>query len=153
MFKNNGFSLIELMTVILIIGILIGIAVPTINRNIPYRRLLNGTSQVKSDLSLMRQKSLMEMSSYGLLINISSPNQYILYQDRNGNGSFDIGTDRQVTIRNLPGNVRFVSNTNININFLRNGILNSNSNFNLLLQNNRDEQKALTIMLSGVVVD
>jgi prepilin-type N-terminal cleavage/methylation domain-containing protein len=151
--NQKGFSLIELMTVIIIIGIMVGIAVPTITRNLPYRRLLDGRSQVKSDLSLMRQRSLVESRSFGIGLLAASPDRYTLFEDLNDNGVFDAGTDRVITIRNLPTRINFVLAANQAHAFLRTGILNSNSAANIDLQNDKNQQKTLTVMLSGIVVD
>lgn len=151
--KKNGFSLIELMTVIIIIGIMLGIAIPTLTRNLPYRRLLDGRSQVKSDLSLMRQKSLVESSSYGAAILASNTNQYILFEDLNNNNAYDNSSDRLVKMVNLPTRINFDLTSDLALTFLHTGILDSGTSVDIRLKNDRNEQKTLTVMLSGVVVD
>lgn len=151
--NQKGFSLIELMTVIIIIGIMIGIAVPTLTRNLPYRRLVDGRNQVKSDLSLMRQKSLVESRSFGAVVLAANTNQYILFEDTNNNGAYNAGQDRIVLRRNLPTRINFVTAANQVITFLRSGTLNPASATNIVMQNEKNAQLSLTVMLSGIVVD
>ena len=153
--NQKGFSLIELMTVIIIVGIMVGIAVPTITRNLPYRRLLEARSQVKSDLMLMRQKSMVESRSYGAAVLAANTNQYLLFEDVNDDNAYTAGTDRLVKSVNLPTRVNFNVAANQALTFLRSGILNTTgtTNLNIQLLNEKNEAKTLTVMLSGIVVD
>ena len=60
MHKNSGFSFIELLTVIAIIGIVAGIVLPNVVAWLPKHRLNSGAEDIQSTLQLARLGAIKE---------------------------------------------------------------------------------------------
>ncbi len=148
MYKNQGFSLIELMTVIIIIGIMMGIAIPAITRNLPQRRLHEGRDQVLQDLMLLRQRSINEDRCFGLATLMGDLTRYQLFEDLDRNGILD-GGDRVLNTLRLPTGVSFT--VNFSVSFLPSGILSQPIGSQVMFVNSKGQNESFQILFSGMV--
>lgn len=146
--KQNGFSLIELMTVIIIIGIMVGIAVPAITRSLPQRRLLEGRDQVLNDLMILRQRSINEDRCLGLASIAGDLTQYQSFEDVNRNGIFD-GGEQVLNISRLPTSISFTAN--FTVSFLPSGVLSQPIGSQVTFVNAKGQNESFQIMFSGMV--
>ncbi|MBI4727495.1 type II secretion system protein [candidate division TA06 bacterium] len=147
--KEKGFTLIELMVVIIVMGIMMAIAIPNLTRNLPYRNLINGRDQVRIDLSAVRQRAITQDSAYGLYSPAGSLNQYSLFLDRNKDGTFTGGEPALKTMK-LPNGITFTQGWNLS--FLSSGQLPGGMGaVTVTLTNTKGMRDSILVMLSGAV--
>ena len=77
----RGFSLIELMVVVLVAGLILAITTPSINRYLMGARLRDAASRVAGEMRLARQKSVTNNSRNRFWV-ASGFNYYYLGEDR-----------------------------------------------------------------------
>ncbi|HPH55930.1 MAG TPA: GspH/FimT family pseudopilin [Smithella sp.] len=87
--RQKGFTLLEVMVVIVIIGIMIGIAIPNFNEYIRSRRLSGATMQMYVDLMNARQQAVTQNAWVSL--RLENTHQYKIFTDSNKNGAIDTG--------------------------------------------------------------
>jgi prepilin-type N-terminal cleavage/methylation domain-containing protein len=95
--KDNGFTIIEMMTIIAVVGILATVAGYNVTRSMPDYRLRQATRRLASMMQLARLRAINSNTECHLEFGIgtSSPGDrfYTFYLDRNSNGQFDVGED------------------------------------------------------------
>jgi len=91
--NSKGFTLIELMIVIAILGILAGIAAPNFQTYMAQRRLNGAARQVMTDLMAARMKavSLNQKVKVFFKSDQEKVHEYEIWNDADGNGTVDNG--------------------------------------------------------------
>ncbi len=88
--KKNGFSLLELMIVIAVMGIMSAIAVPRVGQYMAERRLNGAARMVMSDLMMARQKAVSQNNAFKVFFN-TDHHGYRILDDDNGDGAITTG--------------------------------------------------------------
>lgn len=107
--KNKGFSLVELMVAIIILGIVLVMSLPAFGRFVHTWRLKGSAEQLSTALRTARSAAVMKHTEAVFLIDLNR-NEYFFYEDLNGNGSRDSGEYRSATYE-LASGISFQGHT------------------------------------------
>lgn len=107
--KNSGFTLMEVMVVIAIIGITAAIAIPNVISYLPKHRLNGGARDVYSAMQYARLKAVKERTPVSIIFNTGT-DSFTVFDDSNGNGSID-GGDTVLKTGNMPPDVDMTNAT------------------------------------------
>ena len=100
-FNKKGFTLLEMLTVLAIMGILSAIAYPNLKTYMAGRRLNGAVRQVFGDLMAARQRAITENRSIG--VEFTSDHVYIIFADTNNSGTRD-GAEALLQTRDIHPN-------------------------------------------------
>lgn len=97
--KQSGFTIMELLLAMVIVGILAGLALPSFSRAIANNKVTSNANEVIGAFNLARS----EAAQRGTRINISSisgdtnwAGGFRIWRDANGNGAYDVGEEIRV---------------------------------------------------------
>lgn len=76
--NKKGFTIIEIVLVIALIGILATISLPVYKKTAAHYSLITAARMIASDIRLAQQRSITESRSYRLLFNTGSDNYQLL---------------------------------------------------------------------------
>jgi type IV fimbrial biogenesis protein FimT len=102
--RPQGMTLTEILVTLAIIGMLVGIGLPTYTSQMPKYRLNAAARQVLTDLLLARKLAMSEV--HVVQVSFRQPHHYLIWQDRNDDGHINSGelitkdvSDHGVTLR------------------------------------------------------
>ncbi|MBE7545862.1 type II secretion system protein [uncultured Candidatus Kuenenia sp.] len=147
--NQKGFSLIELIVVMAIMGIATGIAVPVYNNMKPQIRLNGAARQVMGDLMWARMQAVSQNNRYRIIF--LNEYQYQILDDDNSNGTADL--NEKIITKDLNGKypgITFNPVPSQNPIFGTNGLLHWPFGITITLENPHGK-KSLTIARTGRV--
>jgi prepilin-type N-terminal cleavage/methylation domain-containing protein len=119
--RDGGFSLVEVLTVVAIIGLLSAVSMPAIMSYLRFFQIRAGAAQVASELQQARAIAIKRNANFGMVFFIRSPTQYQIYAE-DVPGSATQGTRQDFTtsqaaglagpIRVLPQGIEFAASGN-----------------------------------------
>jgi type IV fimbrial biogenesis protein FimT len=109
-YRSDGFTLIEVLTSIVIAGILIAIALPAFSKLLPSIRLSSAARQIATDLQLAKMRAISRHTSQTVTFTVSS-------------ASYTFGTDTRSLSTLYPGTS--ISSVSANPTFTTTGTANA----------------------------
>lgn len=148
LYTQKGFSLIELIIVMVITGILSGLASVTFFSQLPHHRLSHAARDIVSDLRWARQLALAERQPVSVVLDIERERYQI---ERRSQPGIPIGWVRDLQDRGQGyGGVDLVSSSGGRIlTFYPQGTTNAWTT--IVLKNQFGEQRQITVVATGKV--
>jgi type IV fimbrial biogenesis protein FimT len=109
--RKNGFTLLELMSVVVIIGIMAAIGIPTMDTAIKKIRFKSDSNTIMSGLRLARSQAIAKRIQYGVSFDPNS-NEFAVFEDINDPSSFTYdGADSVIMIDTLGRGIESFTTT------------------------------------------
>lgn len=107
--RHTGFTLMELVIVVVVIGIIAGMAVPSFLSYLPKQRVKATARDMVSELRLARSQSISERQAYGVTIDLSKQS-FTYFADADGDGTLSAG-DSTITADTVSTDVKITTCT------------------------------------------
>lgn len=104
--NRGGFTLVEMMVTLAVVGIMAAIAVPSMAKILPRIKLRSATSQLANDLQAARYRGISGNFRTQIVFNTVA-GTYTRNLDTNRNGAFEAG-EADIVDRTMPSGVNFV---------------------------------------------
>ena len=105
-----GFTLIELVVVILVLAVLAGTAVPVLTKWVPNYRLRSAASDLYSNMQLARMRAIRNGGDYGIVFNVGAGSYDLV---NSGDGDFttagDNTVEESITLADYGSSIRYGS--------------------------------------------
>ena len=129
-FRSLGFTLLELMVALTIVGILMAIAAPSFREGLMGVRISGQTNDLMSDLALARSESVKRNQAVFLCASNNEAtcegaawsDGWIVFADANGNNAWDDGELPMKSRGRIEGNNTVASNVGLSIGYRPTGI-------------------------------
>lgn len=141
--KSNGFTLVELMIVILIFGVMLTLSIPSFGRFLQTWKLHGEVDRMAATLRMARSAAVMRNSAAVFRFD-TNRRTYFYFEDNDGDGQLDNGEYRSAT-HTLPASINFESHTlgGTAVTFGPRG--NTMQGGSITLQNGLDRTRQITI--------
>ncbi len=144
--EKKGFTLLEMMIVVVIIGVLAGIAIPNIAAQLPHYRLKAAARNLVSNMIKAKSQAIAENTSHIITFNnVAGQDTYTI--------TISSGTATWGPIELSPGHpdieynaINFAANQ---LTFRSNGMAGQGGNLTLI--NDRGETYIITVFITGVI--
>jgi type IV fimbrial biogenesis protein FimT len=159
---NSGFTLMEVMIVIAIIGIMVGIAIPAMTTWLPEFRLRSAARDIISCIQEMKMAAITKNTNTVAVFNLTS-DSYVSFVDNGEGGGVkhddtQNGSESYLKNIDMPAGVQLASSTFSSnssgyfICFNSRGLLSQGSTSgNIILQNSNLTNKKITINSAGSI--
>jgi prepilin-type N-terminal cleavage/methylation domain-containing protein len=159
--KNKGFTLLEMMTVIAILGIVSAIAIPNYFSWLSDMKIKTAVGDLKSDMNMAKLRAIRENATVAMVFNIAS-NSYETFVD-NGTGGGTAnnwvrdGGEVQLKLATLPAgvNMREVSFVNDRCSFngsgIPSGLVSVPNTPDVYMENTKHKFRGISLSLVGTV--
>lgn len=109
MMRKDGFTLIEALVIIIVLGILAAVAIPSFSRYGPDMRLKGAVRDLKSAMELAKLKAIRENAFVALVFNTGT-NSYTVFVDNGAGGGVandwtQNGSEQVLTAVTIPSDV------------------------------------------------
>ncbi|EFK06030.1 general secretion pathway protein H [delta proteobacterium NaphS2] len=105
--NHNGFTVMEIIMVVVIMGIMGAIAIPAFMKLLPGMRLNGAARQVMGDLMDARMEAVKQNNQYVVLFGSPSANQYEIVDDDDANDAASTG--EKIVTRDIQANFENVT--------------------------------------------
>ncbi|KAB7623156.1 GspH/FimT family pseudopilin [Alkalilimnicola sp. S0819] len=157
---TNGFTLIELMVVVALLGIVVAIAVPSFTDIVRDNRITTQANDMLAALNLARSEAIKRNQRVSVcpssnLTNCSGGTDWsvgwIVFTDANGNGAVDAGTDTVLKVWDAPAGAPNITGPG-QIRYAGNGMLDQAAAQTIVHRAkgcSNTEQRRITVALTG----
>lgn len=136
----RGFSLIEMLIVVTVIGLLIAMSVPTYSSISRSYQVKGAAENIAAEVKLMRSKAMATGRSMTIHFAMDSTDA----------GDYHVHDSGRITKWDLPRGISYAVGSAVGFTITRDGRV-SNSSY-VILQNDRGNRDTISVQLSGLVL-